>query len=261
LIVGPKASGKRTLVYAIATETNAILIDLSPMNVYNKFPGPKNLKTMFTYINKISKLMQPTVILVDNADKLFYKKVPKEEKMFDPTRLSKDFYKEIIKPIQSGDKILVLGTATEPWIAKNAPMYKVFPSLILIPRTDYGSITYVLSRVLMQYHGVNRDFNLNSAAQVLRGYDINSLKKAIDTLMNGNRVTALYHKPLHPTEVVNSVLDNDDSMFTSPDDYELFTQWYESYSPWGEKYLDYMLMLESQLNYKLKADKKKKKPE
>ncbi|CAH2216982.1 jg912 [Pararge aegeria aegeria] len=258
LIVGPKGSGKRTLIYAIATETNSILIDLSPMNVYNKFPGPKNLKTMFTYVNKISRLMQPTIILVEDADKIFCKKVPKEEKAFDPKRLQKDFFKEIIKPINpNNDKILVLGTAAEPWLAKGPQMYKVFPSLILIPRSDYGSISYVLTKILMKYHGVDRDFNVHGLAQVLKGYTINSIKKSIEVLLNGSRIAQLPYKPLEPREVINAVLDNPNSLFTGENDYERYKQWYESYSPWGQKYLDYMIMLESQLNYKLKAEQKK----
>ncbi|CAG4942682.1 unnamed protein product [Colias eurytheme] len=258
LLIGPKSSGKRSLVYAIATETNSILIDLSPMNVYDKFPGPKNLKTMFQLINKISRIMQPTVILVDNADKMFYKKVPKEEKMFDVTRLQKDFFKEIIKPISlTEDKILVLGTASEPWLAKNAPMYKIFPSTILIPRTDYGSISYILSRMLMKYHGMDREFDVHCVAQALRGYDIDSIKKGVDNLLNGRRVAQLYYKPLEPMEVVASVLDAD-GVFTGETDFEMYKDWYHSYSPWGTKYYDYMQMLESQLIYKLKAEKKKK---
>lgn len=258
LIVGPKGSGKRTLIYAIATETNSILIDLSPMNVYNKFPGPKNLKTMFNYVNKISRLMQPTIIYVNDADKIFYKTIPKEERPFDPKRLQKDFFKEIIKPINpSNDKILVLGTSSEPWLAKGQQMHKAFPSLILLPRSDYGSISYVLTKTLMKYHGVNRDFNVHSLAQVLRGYDINSIKKSIEALMSGDRIAQLPFKPLEPKEVINAVLENPSSLYTGENDYEMFKQWYGSYSPWGQKYLDYLFMLESQLNYKLKAEKKK----
>ncbi|KAM3968858.1 LOW QUALITY PROTEIN: dynein regulatory complex protein 11 [Aphomia sociella] len=259
LFVGPRATCKRTLIYAIATETNSILIDLSPMNVYNKFPGPKNLKTMFSFVNKISKAMQPTVIMVDNADKLFYKKVPKEEKMFDPIRLQKDFFKEVIKPIQSNDKILILGTATEPWFAKTPLMYKAFPSLILIPRTDYGSLSTILSKILMKYHGIDRDFNVHSVAQALRGYDINTVRKAVDSVLNGNRVAQLYNKPLDPFEIVNAVLDFEGARYTDLQDYDMFNQWYSAYSPWGQKYIDYLVMLESQMSYKLKSDKKKQK--
>ncbi|KOB67019.1 IQ and AAA domain-containing protein 1 [Operophtera brumata] len=259
LLVGSKAAGKRTLVYAIATETNSILIDLSPMNVYNKFPGPKNLKTMFQFVTKISKLMQPTVILIDNADKTFAKKVAIEDKWFDPARLQKDLLKELIKPIGFDDKILVLGTATEPWLAKSALMYKIFPSLIMIPSTDYGSISLILTQMLMQYHGVDREFNVHSVAQTLRGFDINSIRSAVASLMNGKRVAQLSYKPLEPMEVVSAVLDYEGSVYTGKEESQMFMDWYLSYSPWGSKYLDYMQMLSSQLMYKEKSDKKSKK--
>ncbi|XP_004933230.1 dynein regulatory complex protein 11 [Bombyx mori] len=257
LLVGPKSAGKRTLIYAIATETNSILIDLSPLNVYNKFPGPKNLKIMYSFVNRISRLMQPTIILIENAEKMFYKKVPKEEKSFDPTRLQRDFVKEIVKPITPEDKILILGTAAEPWLAKGAQMSKAFPSLIMMPRSDYGSISFILTKVLMKYHGVKRDFNVHSVAQALRGYDINIIKKGVETLLNGERIAQLYHKPLQPDEILIAVLDTEGATYTGKEDYALYKNWYESYSPWGQKYLDYMIMIESQLAYKLKAEKKK----
>ncbi|XP_049884859.1 IQ and AAA domain-containing protein 1-like [Pectinophora gossypiella] len=259
LLVGPKHSGKRTLAYAIATETNSILMDLSPMYVYDKMPGAKGLKTMFNLVNRVSRIMQPTVILVDGADRLFYKKVPKEEKIFDPTRLSKDFFKEIVKPLKGPDKVLVIGTASEPWLAKTPQMRKAFPSVILLPRTEYASISFILTKVLMRYHGIDRDFNVHSVAQALRGYDISTILKSVRNVLNGKRIAELKYKPLHPMELVNAVLDNEGAVCTEAFDYEQFKTWYLSYSPFGGRYVEYMTMLESQLACKLKAEKQKKK--
>ncbi|CAH1647894.1 unnamed protein product [Spodoptera littoralis] len=259
LLVGPKGAGKKTLAYAIATETNSLLIDLSPLTVYDKFVGGKKTKIMLNYVNKISRIMQPTVILVDKADKLFYKRVPKEEKMFDPTRLSKDFFKEIVKPLGTNDKILVIGTATEPWLAKNKPMFKAFPSTIMIPKSDYGSISLILTQMLMKFHGVNRDFNVSSLSQALRGYDICTIRSVVEKLMTGKRLTELSYKPLHPMEILSAVLNSENVAIMDPVDSEMYKTWYLSYSPWGEKFMEYMLMLESQYTIKLKNDKKKKK--
>lgn len=259
LLVGPKGTGKKTLAYAIATETNSLLIDLSPFNVYNKFMGAKNQKNMFNYVNKISRLMQPTVILVDNADKLFYKKVPKEEKMFDPTRLSKDFFKEIIKPLSHNDRIMVIGTATEPWLSKSGPMSKVFPSTIMIPSTDYGSISYTLTHMLMKFHGVDRDFDVNSTAQTLRGYSISAIKNSVNKLLSGKRLSELYYKPLQPLEIVSDIIEDENVTCMGQFENDMYKNWYLSYTPWGNKLVNYMLMLESQYLLKLKADKKAKK--
>lgn len=259
LIAGPKYSGKKTLIYAVATETNSILIDLSPMNVYNKFPGPKGLKQMYTLVNKIARIMQPTIIMVNEADKLFYKNVPKEEKMFDPTRLSNDFFKEIIKPLKPQDKMLIIGTATEPWIAKNGPMSKAFPNVILLPNTDYGSLMYILQKLVMKYHGVSRDFNVHSLAQTLRGYDIKSIKQGVAKALNGNRIAQLSFKPLEPMEIINAVLDNNEAVCTDPFDYEFYNTWYNSYSKFGKLFNEYISMTATQLEMKLKQDEKNKK--
>ncbi|KAH9644163.1 hypothetical protein HF086_008652 [Spodoptera exigua] len=258
LIVGPKGTGKKTLAYAVATETNSLLIDLSPLTTYDKFVGPKKTKIMLNYINKISRMMQPTVILVDKADKMFYKKVPKEEKNFDPTRLSKLFFKEIVKPLGTSDKILVIGTATEPWLAKKNTMFKAFPSTIMIPTSDYGSISLILTQMLMKFHGVHRDFNISSISQALRGYDICTIRSVVEKLMTGKRLTELYYKPLHPMEILSAVLNSENIAAMDPMASEMYKAWYLTYSPWGQKFMDYMLMLESQYAMKLKNDKKNK---
>lgn len=257
LIVGPKGCGKKTLVYAVATESNALLIDLSPFSVYNKFPGPKNTKTLWTYIYKISRLMQPTIILVDKADKLFYKAVPAEEKKLDPTRLSRDFFKEIVKPLKAEDKILVLGTASEPWLSAKAKMLKVFPEVILFPRTDYGSLSFILKKMLMEYHGVDREFNIQSVAQTLRGYGIDAIIKVVTKLLAGKRMAELAYRPLKPEEILQAVMENETSVYLDPFDYQMYTNWYMSYSRWGPKAADNKLMLESQYIYHLKALGKK----
>ncbi|XP_053624222.1 dynein regulatory complex protein 11-like [Plodia interpunctella] len=259
LFVGPSGSGKRTLIYAVATETNSILIDLSPMNV-SKYPK-KRLKRLFQFVGRISKLMQPTVIMVHQADKLFYKKVPKEEKKSDPTKLKRAFYKEVVKPIGAEDKILVLGTATEPWVSKAKQMYKAFPSVIMIPRSDYGSLSFILSKMLLAYPGVARDFNVQSLAQILRGYDLRSVIKCVNAVMTPERVAMLYYKPLHPMEILDEIIECEEAVCTDDEDYEMYMNWYRSYTKWGAKYFEYMAMLESQLRYKLKKDEKENKNE
>ncbi|KAJ2954198.1 hypothetical protein O0L34_g2435 [Tuta absoluta] len=258
LLVGPKGSGKRTLAYAIATETNSILINLSPYHIYNRMPGNKGLRQMVNLVNKVSRIFQPTVILVADVDKVFYKKVPKEEKAFDPQRISKALYKDIIKGLKPVDKVMVIGTASEPWLAKSAKLKKAFPNCILLPKSDYGSISYILTKVIMRYHGVSRDFNVQSLAQALRGYDINSIRINVERVLNGKRIAELKYKPLEPMEIMESIVQDKNAKYTDNFDYDLFKNWYHSYSSFGVKEDEYMFMLGKQLDYKLKQDKNKK---
>uniref|UniRef100_H3DDL2 Zgc:153738 n=1 Tax=Tetraodon nigroviridis TaxID=99883 RepID=H3DDL2_TETNG len=80
LLAGPAGVGKKMLVHAICQETGAALFDLSPMNTAGKYPGKTGLAMMIHMVFKVAKLLQPSVIFIEDTEKIFYKKVPKEEK-------------------------------------------------------------------------------------------------------------------------------------------------------------------------------------
>ncbi|XP_078509026.1 dynein regulatory complex protein 11-like isoform X3 [Lissotriton helveticus] len=80
LLAGPVGTGKRMLVHAICTETGANLFDLSPDNIASKYPGKSGLQMLVHMVMKVARLIQPSVVWIGDAEKVFYKKVPKEEK-------------------------------------------------------------------------------------------------------------------------------------------------------------------------------------
>lgn len=57
---------------------------------------------------------------------MFYKKVPKEERQFNPKKLGKIIPK-LAKTIKPGDQILVLGLSDQPWVATANQMVKNVP--------------------------------------------------------------------------------------------------------------------------------------
>merc|ERR1719378_245162 len=115
LLVGPRASSKRSLLYALCHEMRATVFDLSCDNLVGKYvgpdsvgqygveniPGAKKHQEQFMYtVMKVAKVNQPAVILINEADTMFYKKVPKELADAEPKRLKKDWPK-IIKKISN----------------------------------------------------------------------------------------------------------------------------------------------------------------
>ena len=87
LLVGARGSGKTMLARLIATELNAIFIDVSPSNLLGKFPGSE-MSYLFKQIKLILANNAPIVIYCDeielilaNAPKLTgkNKKKPKED--------------------------------------------------------------------------------------------------------------------------------------------------------------------------------------
>lgn len=91
---GPPGCGKKMLVHAVCTELGAMLFDLTPANIVGKYPGKTGLIMLIHLVMKVSRLLQPSVIWMDEADKPFVKKIPKTDKT-DPKRLKKDLVKII----------------------------------------------------------------------------------------------------------------------------------------------------------------------
>lgn len=77
-------------------------------------------------INKMSRLLQPSIIFFDGAEAPFYKKVPKLEKALEPKRLGNKILKGIVKPLLPEDRVLVLGITGQPFAARAKPMQKAY---------------------------------------------------------------------------------------------------------------------------------------
>jgi IQ and AAA domain-containing protein len=114
LIAGPKGTGKRSLVQSVATETGAVMFDLSPANLVGKYPGKTGLIMLMHLVQKVSRLLQPAVLYFEDAEKPFMKKIPKTDRT-DPKRLKKDLQK-IVKNIAPEDRVILLGVSNAPWV-------------------------------------------------------------------------------------------------------------------------------------------------
>lgn len=84
------------------------------------------MKMLIHLVNKMARILQPSVIYFEAAEKIFYKKVPKDEKHLDPKRIGKKIQKGIIKTIKQEDRVMVFGISSQPWLGKPGKMKKVF---------------------------------------------------------------------------------------------------------------------------------------
>lgn len=78
LLAGPPLCGKSLLADIVCTETGALRVDLTPEAVAaarEKYPGKKNWKLFLHMVNKVARLLAPTVIVMDNAHRNYYKRV------------------------------------------------------------------------------------------------------------------------------------------------------------------------------------------
>lgn len=229
LLTGPKGSGKRSLVNAVCTEAGSVLFDLTPANIVGKYPGKTGLIMLMHLVSKVSRLLQPAVIYMGDAEKPFMKKIPKSDRT-DPKRLKKDLPK-LIKNLGPEDRVIFIGTSLCPWEADQKLLQQTYNRFIYIPRPDYGTLSYVWKELLNQYSGVSPHFDSGSMAKISDGYTIGSVVKCIQEVITCKRMLQLRVQPLSHAELIN-VLCTKDPVYIEEE--EAFLLWWTK-TPLGRR--------------------------
>ncbi|XP_011862615.1 PREDICTED: IQ and AAA domain-containing protein 1 isoform X2 [Vollenhovia emeryi] len=252
LIAGPHGSGKKLLVNAICTELGATLFDITPANIAGKYPGKSGLIMLVHLISKVSRLLQPSVIFMDDAEKPFVKKVAKTDKT-DPKRLRKDLPK-LVKNITSEDRVLFIGTSNKPWDGDPKLLYQTYDKVIYIPRPDYGTVSFIWKDLLYKYSGISRQFDTSAVAKACDGFTIGTILAAINEIMTTKRMVQLRAHPLTHAELVNA-LSFKDPVYREEED--AFLAWFSKTPTCRRKQRTLELELEK-LNEANESQKKKK---
>uniref|UniRef100_A0A8C4YAK9 IQ motif containing with AAA domain 1 like n=1 Tax=Gopherus evgoodei TaxID=1825980 RepID=A0A8C4YAK9_9SAUR len=200
LLAGPAGTGKKMLVHAVCTETGANLFDLSPDNLVGKYPGKAGLSMLMHVVFKVARLMQPSVIWIGNAEKIFYKKVPKEEKQADPKRLKRGLPKAL-KLLKPEDRVLLIGTSDKPYAADVKTLCKAYERILLLPRPDYAS-RYVTWQCLIKKHGgtITAALDVSALAKLSDGYSQGHMVRAVQMALTERRLLQMPKKPLRAGE-------------------------------------------------------------
>nr|XP_023012366.1 IQ and AAA domain-containing protein 1 [Leptinotarsa decemlineata] len=201
LLAGYRGSGKDMLVHAVCTEVGAVLFDLTPSNIVGKYPGKSGLIMLIHLVLKVSRLMQPSVIYMDCAERPFVKKIPKTDKS-DPKRLKKDLPK-IIKNFSPEDRVLLIGTTNCPWDCDQKLLQQVYQKYLIIPRPNYSSRYSIWANLLSQYMAINWQFDIGLMSKISDGYTIGSIISTVNEVMTVKRMLQLRIHPLSPLELVN----------------------------------------------------------
>ncbi|KAG6454726.1 hypothetical protein O3G_MSEX008840 [Manduca sexta] len=199
LITGPSGSGKKLLIHAICSEVGGTLFDLTPANIVGKYPGKTGLIMLIHLVMKVSRLLQPSVIWMDEAEKPFVKKIPKTDKT-DPKRLKKDLIK-IIKGICPEDRVLFVGTSRSPWDAEQKLLFQCYQKVIQIPRADYGSISLLWRMKLHRAGAMSPRLEISCLSRVSDSYTIGTLLEALDAVLTTKRRLQLRVRALTAQEI------------------------------------------------------------
>ncbi|KAK4471393.1 hypothetical protein MN116_004825 [Schistosoma mekongi] len=230
LLAGPHGTGKRTLVNIICTETGANLFDLSAENILNKYPGKDGLRMLVHLVFKVGKLLQPSVILINDCEKMFQKKLPKTD-LTDPKRLKKELPKAM-KILTPTDRVLLIGCSSSPFNADIRPFCRLYQKIILIPRPDYASRNIIWRTQIIHHGGIlTEDLDITSLSKISDGYTSGQIAQACSQVITERRIAQLGRKCLKATEFI-APLAQTDPVFA--DEEEAFKTWYRK-TPLGKQ--------------------------
>ncbi|XP_005106717.3 dynein regulatory complex protein 11 [Aplysia californica] len=192
LIAGLRETGKKMLVHSICYEVGANLFNLTPSNLAGKYEGKKGQQMLMHMIMKVGKAMEPSVFWVGDCEQLFLSKKDKK----DPAKPARwaSILPKTIKKIKNGDRMMLVGTTSRPYLAKPKPLTKCFQRVVFVPRPDYASRLLLWKYFIAKHCGsqmVSHDLDISSLTKVTNGYTAFAIQSACAEVLTETRMKRL----------------------------------------------------------------------
>lgn len=207
LIAGPDGVGKKSLVYAVCNEINATMIDLSAENLEGKYPDKEGKEMLLHLVLKVGRLLQPTIIFIKDAENYFYKKKPLTCTLSEPGRLKKDLPK-FLKGIRSEDRILICGTATQPFDVDLKGLGSSYEKVICILKPDYNCRRILWKEMILKHKGLlTKKVDMSVLCNVSDGFTAASIEASVKSTLTERRLSYQNMIPLSAAEFLSGLSD------------------------------------------------------
>ncbi|KAF6264066.1 hypothetical protein COO60DRAFT_270081 [Scenedesmus sp. NREL 46B-D3] len=208
LLYGAPSTGKTMVAQAIAHLSGSCFFDLSPRNTDGHYPG-KAVAMLLHMVFKVAKTMAPSVIYIDEVEKVFVsdKKKAKEFGGQEPfSRIKKELLREL-KGLAPGDRVVLVGCSREPWLAakKDEKAFMgVWSKALHMPLPDYAARRLVWPGLFARHGGkLAYDFDLSTLAQLSEGYAAGALDAVVSGLLTPVRRERLKLQPVDIPEILH----------------------------------------------------------
>ena len=77
---------------------------MTPTVLVDKYMGRKNERKLMNMISEIARAYAPSVIFIDNSEKLWSRALSEEDRQLKPKRFAR-YYPRLVKSIKRGDQV------------------------------------------------------------------------------------------------------------------------------------------------------------
>lgn len=180
LFYGPPGTGKTMMVRALANETNAILLDLSAENLFEKeLQDRPRITKLFYAAFKVATMYEPAIIYIDGIEHYFKAARPPKTKgpKFVPKgiKFKRDLLGQINKRLTNQSKVAVIATTSKPMYV-NIKDCKIFAKKFFFPYPNYWAARELFKHFIEKYGGkLVPEFPLGLMAHYSEAYPAGSV--------------------------------------------------------------------------------------
>lgn len=180
LFYGPQGTGKTLMVQALANECDAIVLDISPMNIEGKYMDKESTKKLIAMTFVVAKNFQPAIIYIDECE-LVHPGGKKKKGAAGPgasgSRIKKlltDYKNKFLQPKE--DRVVIIGCTYKPYDLNMKESKNFYDKKFFFPFPNYGT-RKKLFKALIEKKGLSLpdNFSLSTLAHITEGYSAGSV--------------------------------------------------------------------------------------
>jgi len=164
-----------------------MVFDLSPLAIAGAYPEKKGEEKLVASVMRVAKEYQPSVIYIDEVEKVFPGKKKKGKKKKKkgksdpsaPNRIKKALVKWRKGWLKDDVRVLIVGCTSEPHEGSKKDLKTFFDKHIYFPFPDYSTRRLMWKTFIEEFEGkLKPEFPLSTLAHISVGYSAGSIKQA-----------------------------------------------------------------------------------
>uniref|UniRef100_A0A7S1LCP6 AAA+ ATPase domain-containing protein n=1 Tax=Neobodo designis TaxID=312471 RepID=A0A7S1LCP6_NEODS len=202
LLYGPAKSGKTMLTHAVCTEAGAHMFNLSPAVINRE---GLNLGKMVQATFRVARAMAPSVVYIDEVEKVFMGGKGKKKKKGDAGagksgKIKKDLIAQVKKELAPTDRVIVIGNSSAPWDGEFKEVSAFFDKMICTVHPDYASRMLLWQHRCAQRGAPLEDADYEALAYMTNLYSSGTILSIIDETLTDRRVKRVRTKAVTADE-------------------------------------------------------------